>query len=314
MGKTAFVFPGQGSQYVGMGQELAAVFPAAAAVLADAEAALGFPLRELCFHGPESDLNQTENTQPAVLAVSIACLKVLESSGVAAPALVAGHSLGEYTALVAAGSLDLLTALELVRRRGRLMAEAAPPGSGGMMAILGLEREQVEEVCRLASGPETVVPANYNCPGQVVVAGHNTALDRADALARQAGAKRTVRLKVSGPFHSPLMRPAAEGLAAALAAVTVRDPVVPLVANISGDYVQTSVGVRKALVSQVCGAVRWEDSILRMIEAGVTTFVEIGPGRVLSGLIRKTAPAVRVMHVEDRNSLENTLAYLRESV
>jgi len=315
--KLAFVFPGQGSQYLGMGKELADQYPVAAEVFAQADAKLGFPISHLCFHGPEEDLGRTINTQPAILTTSVACLRMLEAKGVS-PAVVAGHSLGEYSGLVAAGSLDFGAAVTLVRERGRLMTEAVPPGLGGMVALLGLERGKVEEVCREASAresypPEIVEPANFNCPGQVVVAGNDAALERVAVLAKKAGAKRAMRLNVSGPFHTSLMGDAAQGLKAALALVTVREPAVPLVANISGDYVQTSGGVRDALISQVCGAVRWDDSIQRMARTGVDTFIEVGPGKVLSGLIRKIAPEARTLNVEDRASLENTLAILRES-
>jgi [acyl-carrier-protein] S-malonyltransferase len=305
----AFVFPGQGSQQVGMGRALAEAFPESRAVFAEADEALGFPLSRLCFEGPESDLQLTANTQPAILAASVAALRALEARGVR-PAWVAGHSLGEYSALVAAGALGLADAVRTVRRRGQYMQEAVPVGQGAMAAILALELPAIEEACRRAAQGEVVAPANVNSPGQVVIAGHAAAVDRAVELCKAAGAKRAVRLPVSAPFHCELMRPAQARLTDDLRALAFRDPSVPLVNNVDARVVRTAAECRDGLVRQVAAPVRWQEAVERLAGEGADTFVEVGPGTVLSGLVKKIAKGTRALGVEDPASLEKTLAGL----
>jgi [acyl-carrier-protein] S-malonyltransferase len=305
----AFVFPGQGSQAVGMGRTLFEAFPESRAVFEEADAALGFPLSRLCFEGPETELQLTANTQPALLATSLAALRPLVARG-ARPDWVAGHSLGEYSALVAAGALDLGDALRTVRRRGQYMQEAVPVGTGAMSAILGLDLPAVEAACRETAAGEVVSPANVNSPGQVVIAGHAAAVDRASDLCRSRGAKRAVRLPVSAPFHCALMKPAQDRLSPELAAVAFRDPGVPLVNNVDARVVRRGDECRDGLVRQVSGAVRWQESVELLAREGVSVFVEVGPGTVLSGLVRKTARGARVLNVDSPESLEATVAAL----
>ena len=285
MSKTAFLFPGQGSQAPGMGKELASQFSSAREIFDRADAALGFPLSQLCFEGPAEALELTENTQPAVLTCSIAALAVLREKGIAAD-YVAGHSLGEYSALVAAGSLDFEDAVKLVRRRGQYMQEATPAGVGAMAALLGLANGALGSICEQAAQGEIVSPANLNSPGQVVIAGHRSAVERAVALAQQAGAKRAVMLPVSAPFHCALMAPAQQRLAADLAAVPFRDLQIPLVNNFAAKEVRSVAEARQGLIDQVPNPVRWEESIRYLAAQGVGRFIEVGPGRVLTGLLR----------------------------
>jgi [acyl-carrier-protein] S-malonyltransferase len=305
----AFVFPGQGSQQAGMGRALAEAFPESRAVFEEADRALGLPRSSLCFSGPEAELQLTANTQPAILATSIAALRPLAARGLR-PSWVAGHSLGEYSALVAAGALSLPDALVLVRRRGQYMQEAVPVGAGAMAAVLALDLPAVERACREAAGDEVVSPANVNCPGQVVIAGHAAAVERASERCKAAGAKRVVRLPVSAPFHCALMEPARERLAPDLRAVAVRDPEVPLVNNVEARVVRTAGECRDGLLRQVSAPVLWQQSIERLVELGVTTFVELGPGSVLSALVRKTAKAARALNVDSPESLAATLQAL----
>jgi [acyl-carrier-protein] S-malonyltransferase len=307
--KVAFVFPGQGSQHVGMGQALAAAFPESRAVFEEADGALGFPLSKLCFEGPESDLQLTANTQPAILATSVAAWRALQARG-ARPDWVAGHSLGEYSALVAVGGLAFADAVVTVRQRGRYMQEAVPVGVGAMAAILGLDSLAVEKACQEAAQGEVVSAANLNSPGQVVIAGHSAAVDRAIALCKAAGAKRGIKLNVSAPFHCALMGPAQERLAQVLGALTFRDLEVPLVANVDARAVRTGAECRDGLVRQVSGAVRWQESVELLTREGVGTFVEVGPGHVLGGLVKKIAKDATMLHVGDPASLEATLAAL----
>ena len=304
----AFLFPGQGSQKVGMGQALTAL-PEAAAVFAAADAALGEPLSRLCFEGPEGDLQLTANTQPAVLTVSIAAVRALAARGIA-PDWVAGHSLGEYSALVAAGTFELADAVRTVRRRGQYMQEAVPVGEGAMAAILALELAKVDEACRASAEGQVVAPANINAPGQVVIAGHAAAVDRAIWACKAAGAKRAVRLAVSAPFHCSLMMPAQERVARDLAALPLRDPRVPLVNNVDARPVRDAAAARDGLVRQVSAPVRWQECVEVLLREGVDTFVEVGAGAVLAGLVKKIAPGKRVLSVGDPESLEAAVAAL----
>ena len=307
MSKLALVFPGQGSQQVGMGKAIAEERPEARQVFEEADGALGFPLSRLCFEGPEEELKLTENTQPAILTTSVALYRALASQGVE-PDFVAGHSLGEYSALVAAGALRLDDAVVLVRNRGRYMQEAVPVGEGAMAAILGLGLAEVQDICSQASEGEVVEPANLNAPGQTVVAGHAAAVQRASAAAKERGAKRVIPLSVSAPFHCRLMRPAQHRLERDLANVTVSDLRVPLVSNVDAAWVRTGAEAVDALVRQVASPVRWEESVRRLVDEGVDQFVEVGPGKVLSGLVRKIAENVRVASIEDPNGLRRLLA------
>jgi [acyl-carrier-protein] S-malonyltransferase len=306
MGKIAYVFPGQGSQAVGMGRELGEASPR----WTDANAALGFDLRRLCFEGPEADLTLTANTQPAILTASIVALDALVAAG-GTYDFVAGHSLGEYSALVAAGAVDFVDAVRTVRARGQFMQEAVPPGEGAMAAILGLDRALVFQACEEAQGTGVVQVANLNGPGQTVIAGAAAAVGRAVELAKAKGAKRAVPLPVSAPFHCALMAPAAERLHAVLRTVRFRDLRVPLATNVDADVLSEGARVQDALVRQVTAPVRWDEVVIRLVKEGAETFVEVGPGRVLSGMIRRIAPEVRVLNVEDRPSLETTVKALR---
>lgn len=305
--KTAFVFPGQGAQKVGMGRSLAADCPAAGAVFDQADEALGMRLASLCFEGPEAELRLTENTQPAILTVSVAALRCLEARGLR-PDFVAGHSLGEYSALVAAGALSFADALRIVRRRGQFMQEAVPEGEGAMAALLGLGLEAVEAVCQAASERGVCSPANINSPNQVVIAGHQSAVEYAAGLAKQRGARRAMMLAVSAPFHCALMAPAAERLAPVLDEAAFADLRVPLITNVDAAIITSGRAAREALVRQVASPVRWSQSVERLLGEGVTRFVELGPGKVLSGLIKQMAPEAQILNVEDAPSLEATAA------
>src|SRR5664279_4809412 len=279
--KIAFLLPGQGSQAVGMGRELAERFPIAAQTFAEADEALGFPLSRLCFEGPEEDLRLTENTQPAILTVSVAAWRVLASQGVE-PSLAAGHSLGEWSAHVAAGTLSFADAVRAVKARGRAMQQAVPAGQGAMAAVLSLDAAQVADACAEAAAETglTVAAANLNSPGQTVISGALAAVEKASALARARGARRAVMLPVSAPFHCALMQPAQQEVARVLAALTLADPRIPVAANVTGGMVTTAEAARDALIRQVTGAVRWVDCMQSLIAAGAELFVEVGPGKV----------------------------------
>lgn len=311
MGKIACIFPGQGSQYIGMGKELF-LTPSGGKALEMARETLGIEFINLMKEGPEGELQQTVNTQPAILLVSVVAWQQLRDAGIE-PDFVAGHSLGEYSAHVAAGSLELDEALSVVRRRGELMQAADPQGEGGMAAILGLSAEKVEEACRLASSLGIVAPANYNCPGQVVISGEKGAVAYAIEISKGLGAKRAIPLTVSGAFHSRLMENVGDALRLVLKKVPWQVPRCPVVANIDGLEVFTSERTVSTLTQQVSGAVLWEQSVRHLLDLGVDTFIECGPGKVLTGLVKKIAPDANLLRIEDEASLKKPLAYLKES-
>ena len=307
--KIAFVFPGQGSQYAGMGRDVSAKFPTARTAFDEADAALGFSISRLCFEGPEEELKLTENTQPAILTTSIAVFRVLEEKGVR-PDFVAGHSLGEYSALVAAGALRLSDAAVLVRRRGRYMQEAVPVGVGAMAALIGLDSQAAESLCARAAEGQILSPANLNSPGQIVIAGNREAVERAVVLAKEAGAKRAILLQVSAPFHCSLLKPAEERLSIDVNECSFAELSCPLVTNVDAAIIRTAADARSALRRQVSRPVRWQASIQRLLDEGVRTFVEVGPGKVLLGLIRSIDKSATMLNAEDEKSVENVLGAL----
>jgi [acyl-carrier-protein] S-malonyltransferase len=306
MGKVAFMFPGQASQYPGMGKELAEKYPAARAVFDEADKALGFSISKMCFEGTEDELKLTANTQPAILTASVAAFRVLEEKGIA-PDYVAGHSLGEYSALVAVGSLKFVDAVKLVRKRGQYMQEAVAAGQGAMAAIMGLSPAVVQDACKRAAEGEVCSAANLNSPEQTVISGNASAVKRAVEIASQSGAKRAVILPVSAPFHSALMMPAQEKLEKDLQTTAFAALQLPLVTNVDADTIRTGDEARSALIRQVSMTVRWEESMRMLLDEGVNTFVEVGPGRVLTGLMRQIERSVASLNVEDEKSLAGTL-------
>jgi len=302
--KAAYVFPGQASQKVGMGRDLYDNFDSAKAVFDQADATLGFSLSRLCFEGPEDELHQTINTQPALVTVSFACLKAAQDiggSGLPAPSFVAGHSLGEYTALAAAGVLDFTTAVYLARERGRLMYEAGLKNPGGMVAVIGFDEALLAEVC---AETDTLI-ANINCPGQLVISGARENLARAADLAKARGAHRVVPLSVSGAFHTPLMQPAVDGMSEVIPPLDFHEPLIPIVANTTAQPVTIAEQVKAELINQLCHSVQWQRSIEYMIDDGVSTFIEIGPGRVLSGLIRRINRDVKTLNIGDMQAIKD---------
>ncbi len=312
-GKVAFVFPGQGSQAVGMCREFYDKYPEAHRIFDEADEALHFSMTDLIFKGPEEALRLTENTQPAILTASVACYEVLKAHGLKCD-MAGGHSLGEYSALVAAGALSFADAVRTVKSRGKFMQEAVPVGEGGMAAILGLDPEKIESVCAEVekSCGQAVQPVNYNCPGQVVIAGATKAVLAAVDALKAAGAKRAIPLKVSAPFHSTLMTPAAKKLAQVLDQITFHDAAFPVVANVTAEPETKAEEIKKMLVLQADHPVRWENSIHKMIDAGADTFVEVGPGKVLTGFVRKIDKTKKGLNVEDEESLAKVLAYFKE--
>jgi [acyl-carrier-protein] S-malonyltransferase len=290
----AFLFPGQGSQYVGMGKDLCEHYSVAAQAFEEAEHALGFSLRQLCFYGPEADLQLTENTQPAILAVSIAALRVLQSETAVKPAYVAGHSLGEYSALVCVGALSFSDALTVVRERGRLMQAAVPSGKGAMAVIIGLDISAVSSICEQAEDGEVVAPANYNGGGQIVIAGSKAAVARAMLLAKSDGAKRVIELPVSAPFHCSLMKPAAEGLKRILNDVTIHPFTAGVISNVNAEVNLDPARIKLLLAEQAMRPVRWEESVHRLESLGVSRMLEVGPGRVLKGLVKRISPKIEI--------------------
>ena len=303
MKPTAFIFPGQGSQHVGMGKEFYDNFSVARRVFEEAEDSLRFSISKLCFEGPEETLKLTENTQPAMLAASIAALRVLETEKGITPQFSAGHSLGEYSALVASGALAFPETIRIVRLRGKFMQEAVPVGAGAMAALLGMEREQVERLCEEVSSGEVLTPANFNCPGQIVIAGHSKAVERAIERVKQEG-KKAVLLPVSAPFHSPLMKPAGERLEKALEEISVNDLKIPVVTNVEAEVNTLKERVKGLLVAQVSNPVRWEESMRKMGENGIEKVLEIGPGKVLSGLMKRIDPRIETGSLEDLQTLK----------
>jgi len=303
MKATAFIFPGQGSQYVGMGKEFFENFREAREVFQEADDVLHLPISSLCFQGPEEALKLTENTQPAVLTTSIAALRVLQAEKGVVPRLAAGHSLGEYSALVVSGALAFADAVQIVRLRGRFMQEAVPVGEGAMAAILGMERRQVEKLCEEAAQGEVLTPANFNCPGQIVIAGHAKAVERAMERVKQEG-KKAVPLPVSAPFHSPLMKPAGERLEKVLEGIPIQDLKIPIVTNVEADINRSKERVKELLVTQVWSPVRWEESMQKITGDGIEQTLEIGPGKVLSGLMKRINPKVETKNIEDIQTLK----------
>ena len=306
--RIAFVFPGQGSQFVGMAKDLFDQFPAAKQTFQEADDALGFAISELCFSGPESDLKLTQNTQPAILASSIAALRVIESQSTLRPQWVAGHSLGEYSALVCAGALEFSDALKIVRERGRMMQEAVPQEVGAMGVLLGLEVDAVRALCADSSNGEIVEPANYNGAGQIVIAGHRGAVQRAMSLARERGVKKVLEIPVSAPFHCRLMAPAAEGLKKVLADVSIKPFTAAVITNVEAEINSDPARVKDLLIRQTVSPVRWEESVQKLEQLGCERVFEVGPGKVLRGLIKRIAPSLNVDNFQSAVDLPRILA------
>ncbi len=313
MDRIAFIFPGQGSQYVGMGKALYQDFKVARETFEEADEALQFNISKLCFDGPEEELKLTMNTQPAILTVSVSALRVLQTETGLFPALLAGHSLGEYSALVAGEALGFADAVRVVRARGQFMQEAVPVGEGGVGAILGLDGPTVSSICEAAAQGEVLAPANYNCPGQIVISGHTGAVARAVTLAKEAGAKRAMPLPVSAPVHSPLMESAGRRLAKVLEKISIQDLKVPVVANVDAQPNISGKRIAKLLIQQMSAPVRWEESAQIMLSKAIRKFVEVGPGKVLLGLMKRMDGSVCLANVEDPESLKKTKMIMEEA-
>lgn len=311
MPKIACIFPGQGAQYTGMGKELAESYREAMDIFDLAGERLGIDMKKLCFEGDEEELKKTENTQPSILTVSIAMLEVLKLKGIE-PQVTAGLSLGEYSALVASKAISFVDAVALVKKRGKYMQEAVPAGEGTMAAVMGMERSSVMDCLKMASGYGVVEAANFNCPGQIVIAGHTKAVEMACSILKDKGARRVIMLPVSAPFHSSLLKPAGEKLAAELENVEISDNKVPVISNVNAQVIMNKYEIKKCLIEQVSSSVLWEDSIKKMIDMGVDTFIEVGPGRTLSAFMKKIDKNLHVHNVEDIESLENTIVSIRE--
>lgn len=309
--KVAFVFPGQGCQRAGMGKNLSDSYEEARRVFEEADRALGFPLSELCFYGPQEELTLTRNAQPGIVATSVAVFAVMKGKGIT-PDIVSGHSVGEYSALVASGALSLTDAVRIVNFRGQLMEKACPPGAGGMSAVLGLDKDSVVMACESGRSVGWVEPANYNSPGQIVISGDILALERAEELCREQGAKRVIRLKVSGPFHSRLMEPARSALECELEKVKFRKPHVPQVMNVSGKVSGSESMIKESLARQISSPILWEDCVREMWELGARVFVEAGPGRVLTGLIREIQPQATSFALDGNTRVDDVVRSLEE--
>ncbi|TCP29145.1 [acyl-carrier-protein] S-malonyltransferase [Scopulibacillus darangshiensis] len=312
MGKIAFLFPGQGSQYVGMGQDVINEYPEAAKIFAAADQRLDYPLSKVILEGPDEQLTLTENTQPGILTVSVALLKLLEKEGIT-PDYTAGHSLGEYSALVASKAMSFENAVYAVRQRGLFMEEAVPAGMGTMAAVLGMKADKLTDVCqRVTAGGDTVQLANLNSSSQIVISGTKEGVEKASALAREEGAKRVVPLNVSGPFHSDLMKPAAEKLRAVLSDMDIHDADIPVIANVTADIVQEGGLIYERLIEQLYSPVRWVETVERLKELGVDTYIEVGPGNVLSGLVKKVDRKAAIYQVGSVETCHSTIQALKE--